>query len=425
MPADKRDRSNIREKIIYDTCYDAIVRISTFNSMMELMGSYTGFIVDVVQNRIIVLSCAHNILTNFKEVNSDSHPTITATVTNAYEAGAKNKNEIPISVSLLPLGLNISADVGVFYSILPGEEIPTSLLSYRFGKSTQQLDWATKLVLYGETVYTIGNMYGSNLSMIVGNCADNNIIYLPESKAYQNNIQQIITTLAVKGGASGGPILCYDEEMKKGVICGMIQWSKVDNDYTGGLNTKSLRHNYRKIYDLNIGCHSIKPIRLNFNGSTGKGYSGVATYQYVSGSVLTKLNSIYPKFNQSKYRNQASGIQITEFSRPGMVLPNSRVENALNISRCDYLKRNTRAIAISDDKIKEGDILMEVNGQLLGDEEQSIRLSDINYYDAGKIRFIKCLRPETAQVRYYRYIVDRAPAELEYVSKDDTIEVLC
>ena len=96
--------------------------------------------------------------------------------------------------------MNISADIAVLYSILPNEETSYSLLGYRFGKRTQKLDWATRLVLYGETVYTIGNMYGSNLHMIVGNCVDNNIIYLPESEEYLNNIQQIITTLAIKGG---------------------------------------------------------------------------------------------------------------------------------------------------------------------------------------------------------------------------------
>ena len=67
---------------------------------------------------------------------------------------------------------------------------------------------------------------------------------------------------------------------------------------------------------------------------------------------------------------------------------------------------------------------MEVDGQRLGDEGQDLRLSDVNQYDAGKTRFIKCLNPETTHVRYYRYTVDRYPTVLEYVSVDPNIELV-
>ena len=163
---------------------------------------------------------------------------------------------------------------------------------------------------------------------------------------------------------------------------------------------------------------------MNFNGSNGKGYSGVATYQHVSGIVLTTLTEQYPEFNRSKYRNQASSILIKSFSTTGSVIPNSRVEHAKNIRKCDYLKRNTYAHTISDDTIKKGDILMEIDGQRLGDEGQDLRMSFVNYYNAGIVRFIKCLKPEIAQVQYYMYIVDQYPPELEYVSADQSIELI-
>ena len=424
MPSNGKGQSDVVEKIIFDTAYDAVIMLSVFDKDTLPTSSSTGFIVDVVQNRIIVLTCAHNILIDSATINSAVYPTMSATVTGAYQSGSCIRNDQPIAVSLRLLGMNVAADIAVLYSILPSEETPDSSIGYRFGKPTQRLEWADRSVLYGETVYTIGNMYGSNLSMIAGNCADDNLIYRPEFPDYMNLIPHIITTLAVKGGVSGGPILCYDTEMKRAVICGIVQWSKRDNNYTAGLNTKSLQKNYRKIYDLNIGCHTIKPNRLNFNGSTGKGYSGVATYQHVSGEVLTILNQRYPDFKGSQYRNQVSGILITSFSTIALVIPNSRVENAQNIGRCDYLKKNTRAVAISEDRIKVGDILMEIDGQRLGDEGQDLRLSDVNQYDAGKTRFIKCLTPSTARVRYYRYTVDRSPAVLEYVSADPSIELI-
>jgi len=424
MPSEKKGQLDVVEKIVFDTAYNAVVTLSVFASNTVL--NSTGFIVDIVMNRIIVLTCAHNILATPKAINSVIYPTITAKVTGSYQAGSHIRNEMPIVISLRLLGMNISGDVAVLYSILPSEEDDESLLGYRFSKRTHRLSWASRPALYGETVYTIGNMYGSNLSMIAGNCADNNSVYNPESTVYLNRLQHITTTLAVKGGVSGAPIIYYDDVAKRAVICGIVQRSKVDNDYTVGLNLISLQKNYRRIYDLNISCQTIKPNRLNFNGSTGKGYSGVLTYEFVTEGLLTQLNNKYQQFNQSKYRNRIGGIMITLFSNPTtQVIPNSGVAKARNISRCDYMKRNTRALAISNNNIELLDILMEVDGQRLGDEDQDVRLALINMYDAGKVHFIKCLKPSTATVQYYKYISDQYPEAFESVTVDPDIELLC
>ena len=414
------------EKIVYDTCYDAVVTMTAFKygGGVEDLKFSTGFIVDIVQNRLIVITDAHNILIDREYMSRANAPIITATVTNAYRMGSKIKNEIPIVVSLKILGVNISADLAVLYSVLPTEEIKAELFGYAFSEKTQKLRWSNRPVLYGETVYCLGNQYGSNLCMLTGNCADNNLIYLPESTQYTNNIQQIVTTLSATTGSSGAPMLYYDNVLKSGVVCGIVQWTKIDNDYTGGLNVFSLFSSYMKIYNLNISNRSINLHRLNYEGLTGKGFSGISTYIHVNNVVVHFLCKKYPKFNQSEYRNQSNGIMIGSFSSTPRVIPDSRVMDAINICECDYLKQNTTALPISSDRVKVGDIIMEINGEKLGDEGQDKRLSDIIYYNSGKTMFIKCLRPTTSSVQYYRFIVDQYPAELEYVSTDPTIDLI-
>ena len=71
MPFKRKDQSDAIEKIIFDTTYDAIVVLNMFNSNTVLMSDSTGFIVDVIQNRIIVMTCAHNILVTPTTINSN------------------------------------------------------------------------------------------------------------------------------------------------------------------------------------------------------------------------------------------------------------------------------------------------------------------------------------------------------------------
>ena len=152
MPSNGKGQSDVVEKIVFDTAYDAVVTLTVFDSSMNLKRSGTGFIVDVIPNRIIVLTCAHNILIN-KRV-SDVYPTISASVTGAYQSGSCIRNDQPIAVSLRLLIPSISADIAALYSILPSEETPDSSMGYRVGKPTRRLEWANRSVLYGETVYT-------------------------------------------------------------------------------------------------------------------------------------------------------------------------------------------------------------------------------------------------------------------------------
>jgi hypothetical protein len=417
-------KKNPIEKTIYNTCYDAVSTIRVFDSNVNLINSATAFTVCVLKGRIFVLTCAHVILTNYSEPNSGIYPIITALVKGAYQLGSKTKNKRPVAVSLKVLGMNVSADVALLCSILPGEETNFSLLSYLFGNKTQILHWANRTILYGEIIYALGNMYGGNTSMFSGNCVDNNLIYLSGSDTYLNNIQQIATTLSVSEGVSGGPIICYDPKNKRGAICGIAQLVKIDTNYTCGLDEFSLYNTYKRLFHLNVKCNSITRNLLNFNGSTRKGYSGVSTYEQVNAFVLTVLNSRFSRFNESKYNNRAQGILITSFSDTKIVIPDSRVVNAVNICKKDYLRRNKNANSIGTDKVEVGNIITEINSEVLGDEGQDLRISDKFYYSAGGIFFIKCLRPENVKVQYYKCIADEYPQELEFVSQDSSIRLI-
>ena len=410
--------------IINNTCYNAVCPLNIFDNHTNLVSRSTGFIVEVINFKIIVVTCAHNILQTPDTVNSTIYPIITCTVTEAYSKDSKIKNTNPVAISLRLVGMDISADIAILCSILPGEETPHSLLSYQFSEKTQKLSWNTNSVYFGETVYAIGNMYGNNLCMLVGENADNNVVYLPESESYTNSLQLIITSLPVKGGASGSPVLTYDPELKKGVLSGIIQWSKKDNNYTAGLNTISLYKVCQKICQLNMKHNMIGNKMINFNGTNGKGYIGISTYSNVNGVELTKLCIQYPLFLKSVYRNQASGIRIKSLRDYSGSVSYGGIKNAICINKCDYLNQNKENRRKNNHRIKVGDIIMEIDGNRLGDENQDLRLSDIEYFNKGNIVFLKCLKPDIPIVEYYKCTIDSYPSVLERVSVEDSIELI-
>ena len=219
--------------------------------------------------------------------------------------------------------------------------------------------------------------------MIGGIMADSNIIFSPETINYLNYVQQQVTTLASESGSSGAPVIYYDPQLQKGVVCGMVQWVKKENTYTGGLNSYSCVRIYKKIIKLNIKKSKITDTRLMFNGNNGKGFIGVRNYAYVNATILTLMCKNFPLFKKSHWYNSVQGIIVIQYTTDNIILPNSRLPNAVNINKKSYLQQLTRTKK-SNKRISLGDILLEFNQTQLGDTENSSRLSDFPYYNAGK-----------------------------------------
>lgn len=395
--------------LINDTCRNAVVKLNVFNDEKTNICNATGFILNVTDGRIIVCTAAHNILVEPLKANSAFYTNIVATVTGAYDSD-NVKNQTPIIVSLSLLGCDISSDVAILYSKNDGDG-----LSYRFGYKTRKLRWYKKRLTVGHKVYCLGNMYNYDISILVGNICDF-IDYSAVSFNYTNNLPQCITNLPAKGGTSGAPLLVYDPISRKGRLCGIIQWSKIDNNYTGGIKFEVLYNICKKLLALNIRGNKIRKV-TNFRGCNGKGYLGVSIYSYVDASELNRLINSFPMFRKCAYKNKSLGIIIKQISDG-----RDSITNSINITKSNYKGFNKKSTKISDEKISTGDIIREINGFAI--KEESSYLSDFDYFNKGVTIFIECLRPCSGKILYFKCNIPRFPNRLEFVSTDSSSELL-
>lgn len=410
------------DKKTIDGCRDSVVMLNSYNPGNLLKSNGTGFIVCTINQKILVLTTAHNMLDKYGELNSPTH-SISATVSGVYKANSKTKTTIV--VSLFIVAMDISADIALLCSVTPDEINNLNPYGYRFSNRTKKVIWGNN-VREGETVFCIGNLYGNGLSTIIGNCAKDNIIYGTELSGYTNPVRQTVFNLAVSTGGSGGAVFCFDKNLKKAVVCGIIQVGKKDNSsYTFGTNVNSLYHIYKKLYSLNISKGLINTNRLNFDESTNKGFLGISKHSYVGAGVLNSLAKKYQKFRNIKHVNSIKGVSIESFSDTPLIVSNSRVQYAVNISKKDYLNKNKNATTVSQNVIQVEDIIMEINSKKLGTGNQYAKLVDFEYYHKNSTVFIKCLNPAKGFISYYKCIVDGFPPSLEIISVEPSIQVLC
>ena len=232
-------------------------------------------------------------------------------------------------------------------------------------------------------------MYNYDISMLVGNICDF-IDYSAVSLTYTNNVPQCVTNLPAKGGTSGAPLLVYDSVSGEGRLCGIIQWSKLDNNYTGGTKLESLYKICKKLLMLNIRSDKIRNIS-NFNGCNGKGYLGVSLYSYVNASELIGLCSSFPLFGKSVYKNKVMGIIIKQIGNG-----RNTITDSTNIKKSDYKNFNKKGCKISDKNITIGDIIRNINGVHI--KVGSSYLSDFVYFNGGGTIFVEFLRPSLAKI---------------------------
>lgn len=415
---------------IYNTCVDIIVPITAYVNNTIPVSNFTGWIHNVINNRLIIITSAHSVLNEHGITHSSTqYESFTCDITHAYISKLDGSPAEPtinkITASIRILGMDIASDICVMYTINPAEQTEIEHFGHYFDSQNATLPVSTKQLLPGDTVYALSNMYGYGLSMNSGYIQDNDIIYRPGTTTYMNQTSQMVTSLPLTGGASGAPVLLYDRNLGKGVLAGMVNWSKITNSYTGGPNYQMIIKVYIRIINLNISTDlKILPERKNFDGSTGKGYIGIESYLFTDGNVLTELNAQYTKFAESIYSKQCSGCYITKINNIYNKIPNSGIRNAINITEQSYINKIRDSTKISTENIKLNDIILEINNESLGIGLYDSHITSISYFSGGKYIYAKILRPETAEILYFRILCDEYPLSLEYVSYDDTIELI-
>lgn len=404
---------------VYTTSRDGVINLSSINCLGQEIKSFSGWIQDVKHGRIFVITCAHNILSNGITMPATSY--FSATVENA----TSNKGKENIAVSMKLLGADVSADIAVLYSILPCEQTKQDPFGYEFAANQAKLNWATSKdalsvsLISGTPVYSISNAYNNGLTMTVAYMEDDDVIYNTLDVAYSNFTEQLMSSLSVSDGSSGAPVLMY--ESGKGVVIGMVAFVKNLDNFTGGPNLITLKSVYNKLIELNTKDFKVNCKSLNFNGKTGKGYIGIVSYDVVDEGVLTTFSQKFKAFNKSVYRNMANGVVVLAINNNDITIPHSRVQNAKQYHKCD-----DKCDKHCDKKcgVKLFDIILEVDGLKVGLYDSNSSLNNAEYFRAGKTVKLKVLRPETAEILYFKVLCDEYPASLEYVSVDSTIRLI-
>jgi hypothetical protein len=409
---------------VYETSKNAVINLAAINDKGKEANQFSGWIKDVKHGRIFVMTCAHNLFANHTKLPTFSY--FAATIENA----TSDKEVINVGVSMRILGMDISADIAVLYSILPCEQTINEPFGFKFASKQAHLNFeqsraaqSVRLVP-GTPVYSISNVYDNGLIMTSGFLQDDDVIYNSLSPTYTNFTDQLITTIAVSDGSSGAPVLIYDHKSKSGAVIGMVAFTKNVDNFTGGPNVITLENVYKKLIKLNtndfvLNCN----VPTNFNGKTGKGYIGVSVYDVVDEYVLTSLTKKYQAFNDSTYRNKANGVVILGINNKDVTIKNSRIQNAIPY-KYDSCSKKYKYDKCIKNGMQQFDIVLEVNGVTVGIYDNNASLNNAEYFHAGGKIMLKVLRPSTAEIIYFRVLCDEYPAYLEYVSTEPSIRLV-
>lgn len=410
--------------VVYESSKNAVINMASMNANGLEMQKYSGWIQDVKHGRIFVITCAHNVLQN--QSTMPTYPYFAATIENAQSKhGGAN-----IGVSLRILGLDVSADIAVLYSILPCEQTVNEPLGFKFSCKQAHLTFNQSRAAQnvrltpGTPVYAISNIYDNGLIMTTGFLQDDDVIYNSLSLTYTNFTDQLISSLSVSSGSSGAPVLMYDTQLKAGSVIGMVSFTKIADNFTGGANVIVLENVYKKLIELNTNdFHLNCEVPTNFNGKTGKGYIGVANYDVVDEFILTTLTKKYPKFNESCHRNKANGIIILNINNNDITIKCSRIQNAIPYVY-DSCSGKFKYDSCMPRGIQQFDIVLAVEGVNVGIYDNDASLNNAEYFKAGCKITLKVLRPSTDEIIYFRVLCDEYPANLEYVSIDSSIKLV-
>jgi hypothetical protein len=377
---------------------------------------FTGFIKKIKNNRAIIITCAHNVLIKNKSVDGEyivstnPLPFLCGTFTNILEKGSNVKKNINCSLGIL--GMDISADIAVLFTYLPSEITSEDNIFYgfKFSKKNLTLKWGDSILFpIGNPVYCIGYSYGNGLDAYSGNCSNNNFIYDPENENYSNLTNQFLTTLSVEQGSSGSPILSED-----GKILGMIAWKKINNNYIGGSSQFTLKRVFDILLDINnINTIDKNFIFKNFNGSTGSGWTGLTSFNFVNSKTVSILTNLNNELIGNKQLSKGEGIIVLSIPKDGTYgIEKIPLNHVLN------LKTN------EEESIKVNDIILEINGKKINYNKNIELINSSVYYNLNNKPIFKVFRP--SNLKYYTFQCNATPFpnELEILSSDNTIKLL-
>ncbi len=406
---------------VYNYAADKVVKITAGpNSSMSSTG--TGLIIGVYKKRLIIITCAHEILANSgTRYPTSLSPPYVCTVTNAIASGHHNKGE-NISINLFLIGMDISADVAVLGTYLESEIDPSNQIffGFNFSKKNAHFSWGNSATTpVGTQVYSLTNAYAEGISESTGIIHDNNFVFATDNSAYLNQTVQVLTSMNVDQGSSGAPVLIVNNNCKKGdefaLLIGMVAWLRVTTggNFIGGPAQKQMQKSYNKILRLNGYTHKVgnnQPITnpINFDGTTGKGFLGIAAYAALDQQLSFQLNEQYEAYALSKYSNKIGGFvitQITDPANPPIIVPNSRVNNAVNVKT---------GLASG---LQINDIIIEVNGVKVDLNTNPEYVTFDSYNDINKPINMKIIRPSIGKSMRFNVISDQYPASYEIISQ--------
>ncbi len=407
---------------VYESAYNSLCTItcnpvpSTENSNFTSIG--TGFIMEVREKRLIIVTCAHVLLNNngnFAPV-SINYP-ITAAISNAKASGKKGRHNI--TVNLFVLGMDITADIAVLTTFLESEVSPNDgiYFGYNFSKDNTHLKWGdSNKTKIGTQIYSLTNAYAGGICESTGIIHDNDFVYATDSPTYKNQTSQLLTSMNVDLGSSGAPVLVVKNN--EVLVIGIVAWLRNTNagNFIGGASQKQMQVSYNKILKLNpLSNISFPYYNKNFDGNNGKGFLGIEAYVPLDQTEIELLNNKYPVFANSKYYNRNRGFVIKEISDPSnppTLVPNSRVNNAKNLAT------NERT------GIQVDDIILRVNNVKVNLNLNPEYVIYDSYNNRFKPNIYTILRPSAAEIMNFEVISDIYPAQYEYVSITSAIKLV-
>jgi hypothetical protein len=407
---------------LFENTKDAIVTISSFPGSVSQNSVSSGWIVDIIDDRAIIITCAHSILQNKGLIPANTSETvvsvntqISCTINNAIEKRTnKQKN---ICVSLGVLGMDIPSDIAVLFTYKPNETDSTvNLFGFLFSTQTIRLNFG-QLPKNGTSIGMIDNLFNIGTSMNTGTYSDNNFILAPGNTNFNNYMPQFLAGMNVDVGSSGSPIIIADQNnTKPGLVVGIASYTKVTGgQYVGGSNVLTLKKSYNKIMKLNnkgiINLNNDSELfsytPINFDGTTGAGYLGITSYFYVNDQTNRILLQNYPAF--APFASNVEGLVITNISTTSFI-EGSTVYNAVEV--------NTGFVGIF-----VNDIVLKVNDVKVGLYESG-NINFDAYYKASKPVILDILRPSTGEKLKFKVIPDIWPAANEFISTDDSLITL-
>jgi S1-C subfamily serine protease len=229
----------------------------------------SGFIIDVISNKLTIVTAAHVVLQNSAETPSDEPDTSVSVVVSS----ANGDNNLNVQVSCNVIGWDQAADIAVLQTKTVADDPGTG---FDFTPAQQILQWTdSDAARIGQDIYAIGDPLTQDFQSISGgNLRDNK--YLPTANS--GSVESIAFSCPITPGNSGGPVLDSNAQMSNFTFTGY-------ESFGGGVNSY-------------MASRIVPRLLTNTNN---KGYLGITSSVVLGAHDLETLRDIYPAFKASNY----------------------------------------------------------------------------------------------------------------------------